>query len=515
MGYFLIWIELLLVGTLTAAMCIAVVSRLSVGWASKLVGCVLVALPLSAAIWLFAERHQISQFYNYFLALAVCVTCAAAAVVLVGSKRDPISLERRARSWRPDRLAIAWALVICLHILTVSNMDSAVRGALAATTSEAGSVALNVAPLRVADEENAATVYYKAFQTLDQPQVLDQIAEQSGEYETNFKARIGEVRRALDKQRLNIGLIRRAASLPACRFDRDYARPSISMLLPEIQGLRTAARLLSAEARVKVYEHRVGEAFEDISAMFRIARHAGMDALLVTHLVSVAIHQDACRTLEAALSASQPTAEDLEKLDINELLSFQMLLSRSLLMEEAFGLSIFSVLHEAVPEYRLGGLLSSPLAPYVRIFFLSSELQEYRLGMMHVREIAQRPYYRGGKELEHLPPRPGMLPSFETVSRATTRADADHTLAVAACAVAKYRTAKGELPKDLSELSAEFVTATLIDPYDGKPIKFVTSENEIILYCVGPDGVDQQGAKFDEDGRTGDISFRIRSDVAK
>ncbi|MFM8496206.1 MAG: hypothetical protein ACKOEM_11885, partial [Planctomycetia bacterium] len=58
-----------------------------------------------------------------------------------------------------------------------------------------------------------------------------------------------EVAALLARHADTLDLIRRAADKNACRFDRDWSRPSIDMLLPEIQSLRGEARLLALAAR--------------------------------------------------------------------------------------------------------------------------------------------------------------------------------------------------------------------------------------------------------------------------
>ena len=139
-------------------------------------------------------------------------------------------------------------------MMTMANMDTSVRSALAAMTSEAGTVALNVAPVRVPDHENAALVYLKAFDTLTEPAIFAEIEDESGDFDKNLAAKINSVRDALAARQATLALLRRGAAMQNCRFDRDYSRPSISMLLPEIQLLRNASRLLRYDARLKLLD---------------------------------------------------------------------------------------------------------------------------------------------------------------------------------------------------------------------------------------------------------------------
>src|SRR5205085_11653001 len=128
-------------------------------------------------------------------------------------------------------------------------------------------------------------------------------------------------------------------------------------------------------------------------------------------------------------------------------LSFRLLLTRGLLMEEAFGLSTFATMPEEladlIPEYSNGRLFSfSPVSAYVRVFLIAGEVNHYRTAMARFRNASQKPYYQGGRELEEISEWPGLfvnllLPAFGRASQATVRGDAEHSLALAAIAAAK------------------------------------------------------------------------------
>jgi hypothetical protein len=149
----------------------------------------------------------------------------------------------------------------------------------------------------------------------------------------------------------------------------------------------------------------------------------------------------------------------------------------------------------------------------MRVFFIASEVDEYRTAMARFRYASQKPYYQGGNELEQVTAWPGLfvnllLPAFNRASQSTVRGDAEHAVALAAVAAAKYRAVNNRLPEKIDE-PAGFAMVPLIDPYDGKPIRLVKNEDELILYSIGPDGKDDRGAAMNEEKRTGDLSFRV------
>jgi hypothetical protein len=73
----------------------------------------------------------------------------------------------------------------------------------------------------------------------------------------------------------------------------------------------------------------------------------------------------------------------------------------------------------------------------------------------------------------------------------------------AAIAIERYRLRHNRLPAQLAELVPEFLPAVPLDPFDGKPLRYVVRENEYLIYNVGVDGLDNLGSG-DESGKPDD-----------
>jgi hypothetical protein len=512
MGYALIWIELVVLGILTAAVLLAGAGRLRLNWTRWLIGALVVIVPVLAVGGIFAARHSVPYFYDYLLSLWSCMLVGIVVLAIVGLRRSAHTGEPTARDWPPGRLALAWALVLGLHMMTVANMDTAVRGALSAATTEAGTIALNTAPPRVPDHQNAALVYLKAFEYLEKLPDLRSLEVTAEDIDVMAASQMDALRASLAQQPLVLHLIRRAASISDCRFDRDYARPSILLLLPEIQSLSRAARYLRLAVQIEVADGDRDSALKDIAALFQMSRHAGSDSLLVSHLVSIAIHRYAVESLQTVLGRLS-TSDELDRLQIDDVFSFRVLLQRALLMDEAFVLSSF-YLPDVFPDYIPRRLSSPPLGPYTRIFFLAGEVDSYREAMSKLRENLWFPYYQSGRYVENEADWPGtfvklVIPQYKSAFKATARADAEHTLALSAIAAVKYRAANGGLPSQLGELTPDFTQTPLVDPYDGQPIRLLLRDRELVLYSIGPDRKDDQGEVFNEEKETGDLTFRL------
>jgi hypothetical protein len=96
---------------------------------------------------------------------------------------------------------------------------------------------------------------------------------------------------------------------------------------------------------------------------------------------------------------------------------------------------------------------------------------------------------------------PQMLPSFDWLFGVTTEMVARQRILMTVCDIEIYRSANRKLPNNLNELGAP-----LIDPFDGKPLRYILRGDEYTVYAVGEDMTDNGGAPGS--GHTvGDVAF--------
>jgi hypothetical protein len=74
----------------------------------------------------------------------------------------------------------------------------------------------------------------------------------------------------LERHATTLDLLRRATDKPGCRFERDWSRPAFDMLLPEVQQLRNAARLLAVAARQAAADGDGEQALADVVRIHRL-----------------------------------------------------------------------------------------------------------------------------------------------------------------------------------------------------------------------------------------------------
>ena len=105
-----------------------------------------------------------------------------------------------------------------------------------------------------------------------------------------------------------------------------------------------------------------------------------------------------------------------------------------------------------------------------------------------------------------------MTPAFTKIHDASLRAKANLRCAATGIAVERFRLASGRWPDSLEELPRNLLPAIPLDPFDGKPLKFVQRADGVTIYSVGLDEQDDGGAipigkTTNEPGQ--DVGFRL------
>jgi hypothetical protein len=98
------------------------------------------------------------------------------------------------------------------------------------------------------------------------------------------------------------------------------------------------------------------------------------------------------------------------------------------------------------------------------------------------------------------------------VAAASQRSQAQMRCAIAALAVERYRLKHSAWPRALDDLVKDGLLKEIPrDPYDGQALRWRRTATGVIVYCVGPDKIDN-GGKFDRDDPTTtdtDLGFEL------
>jgi hypothetical protein len=536
MSYTLLWIELLIVGLLLYAALMAVAAGRH--WAVRALLFVpdliffLVLCGLCAATAAYKYALHIEQsWFGYMVSLLIAYVIGAVVIDRVGWRRQAGML-RAAAAWPRGRLVLSLITAVAVLAMTLWNMDLEARTEAAVVRMQAGAMMLSVAPPNIPDSQNAALLYENAFERLKTDKELQ---DPHSEFHTGDPDPQGKlVADLLNRQSVTLKLLRQAAALPGCQFDHNFARPSVEIILPELNSARTAAQLLKFESDRETALGNAQAAVDDINAIFALGRGVRQQPIILSMFVAYSL--DALG--ESALPNLLPilrNAQELSAIQIGDVGTEMRTLKRSMQGEEAYGLSMFANFASGgrgLPDLMPAGNQSVNLLSQLslesvgefvmRVFFLHSDMRGYEQLMEGYQQWATRPYYSVGKEVRETElnkiRRAGLLtsivaPALGHVMEQAALAEARHDSAVIAVALAHYRLDHGNLPPSLNALVPQYIDDVPADPFDGKPMRFVLHGPDCVIYSIGPDLKDDGGAPYDGKTGKGDIIFTLKPPI--
>jgi hypothetical protein len=553
MGYALLMIESLALSLLLVALVLACAGRLRLGWlrVALAVPVPLVLLVIHVALTGVAAQLQfgrgIGGWFYPMLALTIAVLVGVIWLMVRGLRgADADGTACAAASWPRGKLAIGLVAAAALYSMTFWNLDLVARQQLAALRVESGAVALSVAPPRVPDRDNAALVYQRAFAAMGRESETDDSVPGGWQWDEaskkaweeawrkwdtagkiEFNVHDPALRKFLSREEPALKLLRRAAALPGCYFERDYGRLNISMLIPEMQPLRRGGRLLALDAICGAADGDYHRSVEDINAMFRMAEHIAGDPLLIAEMVAIAVDRVAVDSLQVVTATYHIPVDDLAALKISDNVSFRVLLQRGLRAEEALRLATFDdvgsgrvtfsdIVNE--PSHPLW-FANPPISSAYRIFMLGDDLAAHRQFTAEMDHAAQAPYWQGRDRLLNLEREVGrnpggvltamLLPAVSTAMKRAASGDARRDVARVGLALYAYRAKNGRFPAKLDDLAPEFIAAVPANPFDGKPMKLMMTEGGVTVDSSAPEPAEPAEKPFAFNSTYQDVKFMV------
>jgi hypothetical protein len=272
------------------------------------------------------------------------------------------------------------------------------------------------------------------------------------------------------------------------------------LVLPHLQQLRGAARLLLLESAVAAHRGQYDAAVESVAAMFAVARSLEQEPMLVSQLVRMALDNMARNRVQWLLSAGTLDEAQLLRLDAELARSdFQLPIQRALICERVVGLQVFdnpgSVLGNVA-----GGLRLTPASDEIAYLQLMEEIIAAYDATGQARRQAVEDATDGVRLLSgatgasvRFPLTLLLLPSLHAVSEAASRNEADRDATRLAIAVERFYLRHGQLPSALDELVPAFLESVLGDPFDGAPLRFRANAQDYVVYSLGANGADDGG----------------------
>lgn len=515
------------------------------GIAGTLLAVVLMLAPavlVSAVAGVLKFRLDVpNSWFGYTLSWTLLYMAGAAWVLRLAWRRGEGGV-RAAAGWPRSRLALAAGAAVMVNAMTLWNLDLGVRTRLNDLRTEAGALALTVAPPRVAEQENAALIYMQSFEALPESSKWPQVWHEkhvrwiSGLDAQKAPADMGAVDTDLTAflaaHEPSLKLVRRAARMPACEFERDWSQ-GLNMPLWDLAKMRNAARLLSIDARREAALGHLKAAFDDVGAIFGIARHVRRDPILISALVAQAVDAIGLQVLCDLASRTRPALDDLRGVDLDDAVSYNRVLVRSLQMEEAMGIASFASISQGDTLAQMqqvgigdgqpvsGAALTGLFSPLARLFLLQDDLEDFREFMKRARALAAMPYPQSEQSWQELfsagpaarQPGQGLITRALTgvlvrMNGSFAMADARYRMARTVVAMARYRAKHGRLPARLEDLTPAYLATATADPFDGKPLRFVSDDRGATLYSIGLNGKDD-GGELSDDPMQKDLGVRF------
>ena len=349
-------------------------------------------------------------------------------------------------------------------------------------------------------------------------QRIDLAAWQKYFVETKLLPAAGEnaaadVLKALENFAAPLAQLREAAARPHCRFPVHWEK-SFAASLPHMDLLQSASKLYVLRLSAHLALGDSAAAYQDFRDGLRLATVTGAEPTLIAGLVRIS----AATKMENAVwegLASHQWAEpelrrieaDLATLDWLKDYVFSMASERGgfnqmtdMIIERPQQFDDVSLVGDRRSRY---GLRLYPTGWFyqskVRANHFYDELLT-RIDPVQRRFFGERPVPSSAAHITSIPGRIYYLllsiatPVFETVERRCVQSATltDHTRL--ACALERFRLARGTFPDALSELAPEFLPAVPAEIVNGEPYRYRrTDDGSFLLYSVGTDLRDDGG----------------------
>ena len=512
------------------------------------------ALPVLALLpWLLAsgylafDAQMRPNWFGPVLTVVLSALIGGIWITRAGMTTIASSAVAVASRWPVIGLFAFAILAKAVSFGTLLILDNAVAAEARAMRVEAAAMMQAALPPAVADAENAAILHAHAAAALA---AAPDLSAADGLFNAPaIDAASPAVGELLARHAGLLDTIRRAADMPACRFPRDWTRPSIDMLLAEVQGCRTEGRLLALAARHELATGKPAAALADAVRLGHIGRQVGSEPILISHLVGIALDAMALSAVAEILpTLSAAEAPLLDDPAFRDLVASTPSIVRAINGEEAFGLSTFANFADGrdgidglgrlsgdsnvaiLPQEEPFSLLIEPLSAVWRAFILPADIAGYRRRFQAYRQLVtvavdqSRTWPQTQKQIDGIEAeirRAGpdgflsrlIAPATDAVLRSQCMAVARHRAAEVLLAATRERLASGTLPAAIDALVPARLPSVPRDPFTtDAPLRLKATPEEFLVWSVGPDGEDDGGPQKDgeeHDTSNDDIGLRM------
>ncbi|QDT32531.1 hypothetical protein [Thalassoglobus polymorphus] len=277
---------------------------------------------------------------------------------------------------------------------------------------------------------------------------------------------------------------------------------------------RTIARLLSLDAHVSTHDGDSERTLNDIRSIFAISDALQGEVILVRHLLRNALHAMGISVLEEVFSHNDWTDEDLAALQESiRRADFRDELIFALHGERAISLKLIDMIS-------FGPFRSSSKIELIRLTdrTVSGVEESWIAGIDRQKEIAAENTANRGKGMSWLKFQAvfALAPVYQQTVLSGARAVARQRCALVALAAKRHQLRHGRYPTSPQDIDkdligpGEQVEEILTDPFDGKPLRWISEDARLLVYSLGTDLKDDGGNTIDTDEASApDVGFWI------
>jgi len=433
---------------------------------------------------------------------------------------------------------IGIVVVILAIVYTVALMraKAQLREAYAALEQDGRPLSIDdVLPPAVPDQQNAAVLYEKAAAMLqaepseEEDNLLEELQRLARALfeETTNPDRLARQQQdvARLKQRMTqdvvttaLDLVEQGTQRPACRFEHDQ---EIGLLddKPVSNRMRTLVVALGARARLEAEAGDLQKAWDTIQTQLRFGHTLRHDPIALDPWIRFAATGHACRVIKHVCEIAPPDEQDYQAIEqllatADDVEQFVRCLDAERLSR---GEGIFSLpadeLYEALREYQTsfggGGPEFFDRLVFRKITFAPTFIADHAAYLQVMRKSVQMlegPFVSRDapqfQEIGTLTRRYGLTgrlaPYSSGMKYIHSRATADLRMVRAGLALLRFKRLHDAFPPALDALELE----DLIDPFDGKPLRYRPQAQGFVVYSVDEDQKDNGGTTRQRNQKT-------------
>jgi hypothetical protein len=322
---------------------------------------------------------------------------------------------------------------------------------------------------------------------------------------------------ALSKFDSAVEELRQASQRPYANVPLNYEDGfnSTKTLFPYLAALKRCTQVLQLRAVAELADGQNAKALADVKLLLYLNNSLRNSPFLISHLVRIAIVAIDLETIWEGLAKHEWSDEQLAALDA-ELSKLDFLADYEFAMrgERAFAIATFENQRHAREIIWLkpngDGYITNKMAFMPSAYFYQNELaiaqmsQQWILPLVDTnsRIVSPEKFQQANDadhaEMKHYSPYKVqslmLFPALANCVKKFAAIQSSIDLARVACALERYRLARGNYPETLDALAPQFIEKIPHDIINGQPLHYRLKPNgQFILYSVGWDGKDDDG----------------------